>query len=162
MHAHFKWTGGIRRSIVTASVVLSFAIAAHALLTEAANTTSVRVRLVYFSNGEPAANQKIILYEGNPSKKATVSLAGTTVSDGTVTFTFSNRQPDTLWVDTSNGRIRACAWEPQLAVKTVEEEGVTILVDSRFGHTCKGDRGIANQHTAKPGEIVIFVRKLTA
>jgi hypothetical protein len=151
----------ISRSILRGAAVLSFAITTHALLGMAANSTSVRVRLVYLSDEEPAANQKLILYQGDPSKKETVSLVGTTASDGTFSFTLSQPEPNTLWVDTANGRIRACSWEPQLPVKTVVEEGVTIVADSRFGHTCKGERSIANRLAAKPGEIVIFVRKLT-
>jgi hypothetical protein len=84
----------------------------------------------------------------------------TTSSNGIAIFHLSEPLPKTVWVDEDNGRIRGCAWENQIPVQNAIEQGTTIGVDGRFGGSCSGDQSVIGRLRAKPGEIVIFVRKL--
>ena len=127
----------------------------------AANAEYVSFRIVYLKDGKPAQNQKVDLYEGNPSSSSTIRTAGTTSVDGIARFHLSEPLPKTVWVNTDNGRIRQCAWEDQIALTDVVDHGATIAVDRRFGGSCGGDRSAIDRLGAKPGEIVIFVRKLS-
>jgi hypothetical protein len=122
----------------------------------------IAVRLVYFDSGKPADNQQIILYEGDPSKASTVRTKQSTDRDGIAKFHFSEHLPEQVWVDDNNGRIRNCAWEDQVPLQEILATGVTIGVGGRFGSSCKGSQDTVTRLGAKPGEIVIFVRKVSA
>lgn len=126
------------------------------------HSPDVVVRLIYLKDGKPAQNQQIILYEGDPSKAGTIRLNGTTSIDGTAKFHLSEPLPKTVWLYEENGRITGCASEDAILLSDVIEHGATIGVDSRFGGSCKGDQGQISRLGAKPGEIVMFVRKLNA
>ena len=123
--------------------------------------TNLRVRLIYLQNGKPAANQRIVLYEGDPSRSSTAQIEGTTAADGTATFRLAAPLPKSVWVYESNGKIEGCAWENQLPVDVIIRRGVTVGVDERYGSRCKGDRALIDSLVPGPGEIVMFVRKLT-
>jgi hypothetical protein len=69
--------------------------------------------------------------------------------------------PKTVWVYEENGRITGCAWEEPIPLDQVMKQGVTIGADARYGGSCKGDRSAIKRLAAKPGEIVMFVRKLS-
>jgi hypothetical protein len=131
------------------------------LETAGAQAVDLQVRLVYFKNGKPAARQPVILYEGDPARISTPKLTATTSADGVATFQLTNPLPNTVWTNEENGRIRGCASEKQLPLDLVIKQGVTIGVDARFGSSCKGDRSLLTRLAAKPGEVVIFVRKVT-
>jgi hypothetical protein len=122
--------------------------------------TGVTVRLIYLDSGRPADGQQILLYEGKPSLASTIRTTQTTGSDGTARFRVSNPSPETVWVDDNNGRIRNCAWEDQIPLSEILSEGVTVGKDNRFGSSCKGSQDTITRLGAKPGEIVIFVRKV--
>lgn len=122
--------------------------------------TVVIVRLVYLDTGKPADGQEIKLFEGKPSLASTTRMTQTTDSEGTAKFVVSDPPPKSVWVDNNNGRIRSCAWEDQIAVPEIFSEGVTIGKDNRFGSSCKGSQETIDRLGAKPGEIVIFVRKV--
>ena len=127
----------------------------------AAYSADISVRLVYLKDGNPAQNQQIVVYEGNPSNASTMRTQGTTSVDGIARFHLSEPLPKTVWINTANGRIRGCAWEDQILLADVIDHGATIGVDGRFGGSCSGDRRAIDRLGAKPGEIVIFVRKLS-
>jgi hypothetical protein len=120
----------------------------------------IAVRLVYLKSGKPAQGQQIVLYEGKPSQASTIQMKETTSSDGIAIFHLSEPLPKTVWVNGDNGVITGCAWEDQISLQSVIEQGATIGVDARFGGSCGGDRNVIDRLRAKPGEIVIFVRKL--
>ena len=122
--------------------------------------TVVTVRLVYLDSGKPADGQKIVFFEGKPSLASTMRTTQTTDSDGIAKFRVSDPPPKTVWVDDNNGRIRSCAWEDQMALPEIFSEGVTVGKDNRFGSSCKGGQETISRLGAKPGEIVIFVRKV--
>jgi hypothetical protein len=119
------------------------------------------VRLVYLDNGKPADNQQIILYEGNPSQASTIRSTKITDQDGIAKFHVSEPLPEKVWVNDDNGHIRSCAWEDQIPLQEILANGVTIGKDARFGAACKGSQDTITRLGAKPGEIVIFVRKLS-
>ena len=119
------------------------------------------VRLVYLNNGKPASNQSIDLYEGTPSQASTVRHEQVTDKYGIARFRVSEPPPEKVWVYDDNGRITNCAWQDQISLQEVLATGVTIGRDSRFGHKCKGSQDTITRLGAKPGEIVIFVRKLS-
>lgn len=132
-----------------------------------AQTTSVRVRLIYLKNGKPAKGQQIILYEGDPQHMSAAEWRSqskapreTTSAVGVAIFRIPEPPPKTVWVNVGNGRITACASAPESTLEDVMKQGVTIGVDERFGASCKGDRGAIKRLAAKPGEIVMFVRNL--
>jgi hypothetical protein len=125
------------------------------------HAVDIAVRLVYLNNGKPAQGQQAVLYEGDPSHTSTIRMKETTSSDGIAIFHLSEPLPKTVWVDENNGVVRGCAWENQIPLRNVIEQGTTIGVDERFGGSCRGDRSAINRLRAKPGEIVIFVRKLS-
>jgi hypothetical protein len=125
-------------------------------------STELRVHLIYLKNGKPATNQSLLLFEGDPAKSGTVRLSGRTASDGVATFDLPNQLPEAVWIYTNNGQITTCAWQDLMPTRTVMTEGATIGADERFGHSCKGDRSLITRLAAKPGEIVIFVRAVTA
>ncbi|RSL15540.1 hypothetical protein EDE15_1030 [Edaphobacter aggregans] len=123
--------------------------------------TDVIVRLVYLDSGKPAEGQQIILYEGNPSLAATSRSKQITDRDGVARFRVSTPFPEKVWVDDNNGSIRNCAWEDQIPLHEILSEGVTIGKDNRFGSSCKGGQDTIAQLGAKPGEVVLFVRKVS-
>jgi hypothetical protein len=123
--------------------------------------TEVVVRLVYLDSGKPANGESFIFFEGKPSMASTVRNTQITGSDGTVRIRLSTPPPEHVWVDDNNGRITNCAWEDQLSVSEILSEGVTIGKDNRFGSSCKGGQDTITRLGAKPGEIVIFVRKVS-
>jgi hypothetical protein len=127
----------------------------------AAHAVDIAVRLVYLKNGKPAQGQQTVLNEGDPSRASTIQMKETTSSDGIAIFHLAEPLPETVWVYEDNGRISGCAWENQIPLRNVIEQGKTIGVDGRFGGSCSGDRSVINRLGAKPGEIVIFVRKLS-
>jgi hypothetical protein len=92
---------------------------------------------------------------------STVRSTQITGSDGTARIRLSNPSPEHVWVDDNNGRITNCAWEDQLSVSEILSEGTTIGKDNRFGSSCKGGQDTITRLGAKPGEIVIFVRKVS-
>lgn len=120
----------------------------------------IRVRLVYLDSGKPADGHQVILYEGKPSLASTTRLAETTGSDGIATFRLSMPLPEKVWVDDNDGRIRSCAGEDQMPLSDILGQGVTIARDNRFGSSCKGKQDTISRLSAKPGEVVIFVRKV--
>ena len=130
---------------------------------------TIHVHLIYLNNGKPAAGQQVVLYEGDPQhmspsewhSQSRVPKALTS-SEGTAVFQIHDPLPNTVEVNVGNGRIRGCAMGNQLPLDLVIKQGVTIGVDARFGSSCKGDRSLLTRFAAKPGEIVIFVRKQTA
>ncbi len=130
-------------------------------VTLAAQTVTVRVRVTYLKNGEPAKHQQVTLYAGDVSRASIPRLDGTTSSAGVALFHLRKPLPKTVSVGVENGRIRACASWAGSPLDEVLKRGVTIGVDKEFGSACKGDRGLNKRLAAKPGEIVIFVRKLT-
>ena len=119
------------------------------------------VRLVYLDNGKPADNQQIVLYEGSPSQASTTRWTTVTDQDGIAKFHVSKPLPKKVWVDNDNGHIRSCAWEDQIPLQEILAKGVTIGKDSRFGAACKGGQDTIARLGAKPGEVVVFVRKLS-
>jgi hypothetical protein len=119
----------------------------------------IAVRLVYLDTGKPADGQQVILYEGKPSA-STTRFTQTTAGDGVARFRLSVPPPETVWVDDNNGRIRNCAWEDQVHVSEILAQGVTIAKDNRFGSSCKGKQDTVSHLRAKPGEIVVFVRRV--
>jgi len=104
---------------------------------------------------------KITLYEGSPSLASTIRSTQITRSDGIARFRISNPSPEKVWVDDNNGRIRNCAWEEQIPVSDIFSAGFTIGRDNRFGSSCKGEQDTISRLSAKPGEVVIFVRKVS-
>jgi hypothetical protein len=120
------------------------------------------VRLVFLDNGKPADNQQIILYEGNPSQASTIRSQQITGQDGIAKFRVSEPLPEKVWVDDNNGRIRGCAWEDQIPLQEILANGITIGKDGRFAGACKGSPETITRSRAKPGEIVIFVRKASS
>lgn len=144
MTAHHLWL---------AALVLLF-------LSASANAAEVRVRVVYLNDGKPARDQRIGLTLGNPQSSAPTEFASTN-SEGIAIFPLPNRVPLIVWVDEENGRIEGCARNDVIPLEAVMKMGVTLGVDERYGKSCKGDRSIMERLKAKPGEIVIFVRKVT-
>lgn len=126
----------------------------------AAHAVDVRVRIVYLKHGKPANGQEIRLTLGDP-QRASPTLPGITDSDGIATFHFAEGVTDSLWVDYDNGRIVGCAWSPIIPLEDMMKLGVTIGRDQRYGGRCKGSDDTIKRLQAKPGEIVIFVRKVT-
>jgi hypothetical protein len=125
--------------------------------------SDITVRLIFLDGGKPAGSQQIILYEGDPTKASTTpQIKQITGPDGVAKFHLAAPVPEKLWVYDDNGSITNCAWEDPLLLKDVLAVGATVGVDGRFGHSCKGNRDIVTRLGAKPGEIVIFVRKLTS
>ena len=134
----------------------------------AAQTETVRVRLVYLKSGKPVKGQPVILDLGDPRRippaewrSGAKSPKQITSSDGIAAFTVSKPLPDVLFVEYENGRIEGCARETLIPLDEVTRHGVTLGVDKDFGASCKGDRNIIKRMAARPGEIVIFVRKLS-
>ena len=127
----------------------------------ASQATDVIVRLVYLDNGKPADVQQIILYEGKPSLASTSRYKQITDTDGVARFRVSTPFPERVWVDDNNGWIRNCAWEDQIPLHEILSEGVTIGKDNRFGSSCKGGQDTITRLGAKPGEVVLFVRKVS-
>ncbi len=130
-------------------------------LSAAANAAEVRLRVVYLNDGKPAKGQLISLTLGDPQKNSSPIESATTDPDGVALFSLSDPSPLVVWVDEDNGRIEGCAKSEVIPLEAVMKLGVTIGVDERFGRSCKGDRSAIEQLKAKPGEIVVFVRKLT-
>ena len=122
---------------------------------------NIAVRLVYLDSGKPADGQQVILYEGKPSLASTTRFTRTTDSDGVARFRLSVPLPETVWVNEENGKITSCAWEDQILVSEILSDGFTIARDNRFGSSCKGGQDTITRLSAKPGEIVIFVRKVS-
>jgi len=134
----------------------------------AAQVVDLRVRLIYLKNEKPANGQQIILYEGDPQRMSAAEWRSqsrapkeTTSRDGVAVFRVPKPLPKTVSVSVENGRIRACASGPEIPLEEVMTHGVTIGVDKEFGGSCKGDRTVIKRLAAKPGEIVVFVRKLS-
>lgn len=126
----------------------------------AAHAMDITVRFLNTKDGKPAQGQQITLYEGDPSRSSTIQMKETTSSNGSAIFHLSTPLPKTVWVNVDNGRIRGCAWEDQIPLQNVIEQGATIGIDSRFGGSCTDDQNVIKRFGAKPSEIVIFVRKL--
>jgi len=130
----------------------------------AAQTATISVRLLYLKNGKPAKHQEVMLYLGEASRASTPKLDATTSSDGVAVFRLVKPFPEAVWVYEENGRIEGCAVEGLIPLDDVMKRGVTIGADNdkEFrGGACEGDRSLINRLAAKPGEIVIFVRKLS-
>jgi hypothetical protein len=129
---------------------------------------TVRVRLVYARNGKPAKHQLVILDLGDPQhmsalewKDQTRSPGRITGSDGVATFRVPKPFPSVVFVRYENGRVEGCARENLIPLQGVLLQGVTIGVDKEFGGACGADPTIVKRFAAKPGEIVILVRKLS-
>ena len=130
----------------------------------AVQMAGVRVRLFYFKTGKPVAREQIALYLGEASRASTPKLEATTSSDGVAVFRLAEPFPKAVWVYTENGRMEGCAVEGLIPFDDVMRQGVTIGVDNEEGFrggVCKGDRSAIKRLGAKPGEIVMFVRKLS-
>ena len=132
-----------------------------------AQTVTVRVRLVYLKNGKPAKGKLIVLDLGDPQRippaewrSGARSPRQTTSSDGVAAFQVPQPLPRVLFVEYYGSGVEGCAREDLMPLEEVIRRGITVGVDSEFGPTCKGDRRIIQRMAAKPGEIVIFVRKL--
>jgi hypothetical protein len=141
-----------RHFLITCLVGLFWSAAAHA--------TDVRVRVVYLKNGQPAGGQSLWLTLGDPQSKAP-RLSGVTDPNGFAIFHLPDNLPNLLWLNEENGRIEGCIRASGIPVRDVMDHGVTVGVDDHFGKACKGDRAILQRIKPDPGEIVIFVRKLT-
>lgn len=128
-----------------------------------AQAVTVRVRLLYFKNGKPAQREQVRLYLGEASRASTPKLDGNTSSDGFAVFHLAPL-PKSVWVYVENGHVESCAVEGLIPLDEVMRRGVTIGADSKKGFRggiCKGDRSVIEQLAAKPGEIVVFVKKLS-
>lgn len=164
-----EWANGRRRIQLTGLRLFTAAFAiglAGSGLVHA--QTEVRVRVVYLKSGKPARGQEIVLDEGDPQQMSpAVWRSGSktprarTSADGVAIFRLDEPLPETVSVDVENGRIIGCAWEGQLRLGDVLKQGVTVGADERYGSSCRGDRGVIKRLAAKPGEIAIFVRKIT-
>lgn len=129
---------------------------------------TIRVRLLYLKNGKPAKHQLVILDLINPQRMTarqwryqTLSPRQYTGSDGVAIFRIPKPLSRFVYFGIDNGQIEGCASAPAPLLTQVLQRGVTIGVDKEYGKSCKGDRSLIKRLAAKPGEIVIFVRKLT-
>lgn len=134
----------------------------------AQRAVTVRVRLIYLINGKPAKHEHLILDLGDPQhmsaeewRDQTRSPGGVTGSDGVAAFRVPEPFPNMVFVEYESGQIEGCARENPIPLQQVLTHGVTIGVDKELGEACRGDLTLIKRMQAKPGEIVIFVRKLT-
>ncbi len=121
----------------------------------------IAVRLIYLASGKPAVNQPIVFSEGKPSAASTKRIRGVTDQNGIAHFSFSEPQPEVVWIYYDNGQLAGCAKETLLSVAEVIKKGMTIARDDSFTPSRKGSRQTIDRFLAAPGEVVIFVHKLT-
>lgn len=151
-------------------LIVSFLVTAP--FTRAAAATpqevTVRIRLVYAKDGKPAKHQLVILDLGDPQhmsaqewRDQTRSPGRVTGPDGVATFHVPKPFPPVVFVRYENGRVEGCARESLIPFRGVLLHGVTIGVDKEFGGACRGDQTVIKRFAAKPGEIIVFVRKLS-
>ena len=120
----------------------------------------IHVRLVEIRNGRPAGGEKIGLYLGDASRPSTQRVEAKTSPDGIAVFHLPEHKPGQIGVDSENGHIRACSGPFMLSTFEVLQKGVVSKIEDRPDCTDKRNAKILRQFKEKPGEIVVFVRRL--
>lgn len=121
--------------------------------TPAAPSKVVSVRLIDIASGRGVRNVRVWLYLGDPRPHGAPYLEERTGEYGTAVFHLNPPLPDQLLVYDEVDRIRSCS-HGLLRTKLVIHNGVVA------DNVCdpKGKRNIRLE--AKPGEIIVFVRRL--
>jgi len=114
----------------------------------------VTIRLINAKNGQPLEGQVIVLHLGDASRASTPRVETTTSSDGTATFHLPEPLPEEVFLDTENGKIRACYSWGAFSTREVIKHGVVAE------NKCDPKGKLKGKFTAKPGEVIVFVRSL--
>jgi len=114
------------------------------------------VHLVEGNSGNPAKDQYVVLFAGDPRdpRRRAPSMVKSTSADGRVHFSLSEPLPDEIWIDPGYQRFITCSEGGFYRTADVLKSGITGK------NTCRGKKAL-EEVMAKPGEIVIYVRRLT-
>jgi len=114
----------------------------------------VTIRLINVKDGRPLQGQLIVLSLGNATVASTPEVQATTSSDGTAVFHLPEPGPEQVFLDTENGKIRACYSWGAFSTREIIEHGVVAE------NKCDPKGKVKVKFTAKPGEVIVFVRFL--
>lgn len=114
----------------------------------------VTIRLINVKDGRPLEAQVIVLSLGNARLASTPEVEATTSSDGTAVFRLPDPIPKEVFLDTENGKIRACYSWGAFSTQEIIEHG--IVAENK----CDPKGKLKGKFTAKPGEVIVFVRFL--
>ena len=126
---------------------------APSVLTRAVPAKVISVRLIDNASGRGVQNVRVWLYLGDPRPHGAPYLEERTGEHGTAVFRLNPPLPDQLLVYDEVDRIRSCS-HGILRTKLVIYNGVVA------DNVCDPKGKWNSRFEAKPGEIIVFVRRL--
>ncbi len=111
------------------------------------------IRLINAEDGRPLQGQLIVFSLGDAKLASTPRVRATTSSDGTVVVHLPEMIPEQVSIDVGNGKLHGCGW-PFFSTREVIEHGVVAE------NKCDPKGKLKGKFTAKPGEVIVFVRFL--
>jgi len=113
----------------------------------------ITIRLINVKDGQPLGGQLIVLFLGNARLASTPRVEITTSSDGAAVVHLPKTIPEQVVVDVGNGKLHGCG-RSFFPTREVIEHG--IVAENR----CDPKGKLKGKFSAKPGEVIIFVRFL--
>jgi hypothetical protein len=135
---------------------LAYGLAVVCLLGRLCCAVELRVRVINAKDGRPVKGVPLWLSSaaGKASKER---LSSTTGPDGVARFHLHDSPPESIFVyEEVSGRIGGCS-SPVFSTKEILERGV--VGDTKY-RNCDPKGKLKGKFTAKPGEVIIFVRLL--
>lgn len=114
---------------------------------------NITIRLINATDGRPLEGQLILFFLGDAKLASTPRVQATTSSDGTAVVHLPETIPAQVSVDVGNGKLHGCGW-PFFSTREVIEHGV--VADDK----CDPKGKFKGKFTARPGEVIVFVRFL--
>jgi hypothetical protein len=132
---------------------LSFLFVLAALSPGVASAGDVTIRLINAKDGRRLGGQLIVVFLGDARLASTPEVRVVTSSDGTAVVHLPATIPEQVAVDVGNGKLHGCGWS---LFSTVEVINHGVVAENK----CDSKRKLKRKFTAKPGEVVVFVRFL--
>jgi len=137
------------------------------LLAHVASAEDVTIRLVDVNSGAGERSCYVQLFLGDTRSGAGHTNFVQTSADGRARFSLSEPLPKTVWasVETPDACASPCAYMGVLSVEEILRTGVMMKlpgdVNTKGVPYCTPNYKKLEEITAKPGEILVFVRKLS-
>ena len=131
-----------------------FLLAAFVCLPARAGVTEdITIRLINSKDGHPVQGQLIVIFLGDAKLSSTPRVRATTSSEGIAVVHLPEMIPKQVSLDVGNGQLKGCAW-PFFSTEEVMKHGVVAE------NECDSREKLRKMFTAKPGEVIVFVRFL--
>jgi len=133
---------------------LLFLVVLATTFVQVGSAQNITIRLINVKDGRPMKAQLLVLSLGDAKLASTPRVTVTTSPDGTAVVHLPEKIPEQVSVVVGNGKLHGCGW-PFFASREVIEHGVVAE------NKCDPKGKLKGKFTAKPGEVIVFVRFLT-